>query len=287
MAMVRARTLLRLRPASSAAVATTTALLLVTGSAHAVDPTIEGSSAGRQTSLESIIRPDPSCTSDVHKDWLSRILKRKTQNDGTVEDHGSSGAPLIPATIANDGKLLAESLKPMMSCVGPGRYVVALQPWPTGATVATTAVVSQAELGHDAATPATSMATEAPGSPPTPQPTRPADSKGLSWEKIVAIASGGIAVAGAGVGSVFGALAISRKSTAQTVCPGTTVCYTQDGVNRWSTADSAANVSTLMFAIASLAALEAAVFWFVPDMGRAPSPTVAVGPGGLQVKAAW
>ena len=102
----------------------------------------------------------------------------------------------------------------------------------------------------------------------------------------------GVAVAGLVAGTVYGVLAISRKNDAQSVCPSS-ACATEEGVSKWSSAQSAANISTLMFVVAGLGALEAAVFWFTPSAndtastGGGTRTQVGIGPGMLQLKGAW
>ncbi|MGD0524987.1 MAG: hypothetical protein ABSE49_07580 [Polyangiaceae bacterium] len=110
--------------------------------------------------------------------------------------------------------------------------------------------------------------------------------KDTDW-RLVATVSGGVAIASAAGGTVAGILALSKKSTAQSVCPGSTVCPTQDGVNKWNSADSAATVSSFLFALAGFAALEAVVFWFVPGSDSATSTKVGVGPGAVRLSGAW
>jgi hypothetical protein len=104
--------------------------------------------------------------------------------------------------------------------------------------------------------------------------------------KVVALVGAGVAVVGLGAGTAYGVTAISRKNDAEKICPGSSVCATQEGVSKWSSAASAANVSTLLFAVAGLGALEAAVFWLMPS-SNGTGAQVGIGPGVLQVRAAW
>jgi hypothetical protein len=143
---------------------------------------------------------------------------------------------------------------------------------------------SRALVASDAPAPAPAAEGSAPASAPERPPSNEPSGGGMPWERTVAIVSGGVAIAAVVGGTVYGALAFSRKSSAQSVCPGTTTCPTQDGVNRWNSADSAANTSTVLFIAAAFLALEAAVFWITPTEGDTRAPQVGLGPGAVQLR---
>ena len=111
-------------------------------------------------------------------------------------------------------------------------------------------------------------------------------SHGLGTQKILAIASGGVGVVGLGLGAAFGAIALSDKSSAQSICPSAQ-CPTAAGVTKWNSVSSAATVSTVGFIIAGVGLAGGAVLWFTaPKVGNA-STQVGFGPGSLQVKGSW
>jgi hypothetical protein len=110
------------------------------------------------------------------------------------------------------------------------------------------------------------------------------DGQGVSSEKIAALVGGGVAIAGFAFSTAFALVANSEKSDAQRVCPGSTQCATQEGVDKWHRADVAANGSTLAFVIGCAGALEAAVFWLLPDSKRT---RVGVGPGVIRIRGTW
>jgi hypothetical protein len=109
----------------------------------------------------------------------------------------------------------------------------------------------------------------------------------MPWERTVALVSGGVAIAAAIGGAVYGGLTFSRKSSAESVCPGPTVCATPEGVQRWNDASSAANTSTVLFFAAGLAALGAVVFWVVPTEQSSRAVQVGLGPGAIQLRGAF
>jgi hypothetical protein len=122
-----------------------------------------------------------------------------------------------------------------------------------------------------------------PAGPPSQASAK--DGRGLSGEKIAALVGGGVAIAGFAFSTAFALVANSEKTDAQQVCPGSTRCPTQEGVDKWHRADVAANASTLAFVIGCAGAVEAAVFWFLPDSKT--TTQVGVGPGVIRIRGTW
>ncbi len=114
-----------------------------------------------------------------------------------------------------------------------------------------------------------------------------ADGGGMTGQQIGEIVGLGVGVVGFGVGIGYGIAALSEKSDAQKVCPGSLYCSTTAGVNKWSDAETAASVSTVGFVVGLGGLLEAAILWWAPppqgheDDG--PKTRVGVGPGSVQL----
>ncbi len=119
-----------------------------------------------------------------------------------------------------------------------------------------------------------------------PAPSQPAAST-LSTEKVAALVGLGVGVLGVGFGVGYGIATLSKKNDAQQVCPTQVVCATQDGVNKWSDADTNGTLSTFAFVIGGLGLLEAAVLWWLPTGSDPVSTQVGLGPGGLRVRGTW
>jgi hypothetical protein len=115
----------------------------------------------------------------------------------------------------------------------------------------------------------------------------PADesSHHLGKQKILGLASAGVGLVGLGVGTVFGVVALSKKSDAQNVCPNE--CTTQDGVSKWHSAASTGNISTMALIVGGVGVAGGAVLWFTAPSASATSAQVGVGLGGLQAKGTW
>ncbi|HWZ91520.1 MAG TPA: hypothetical protein VNW92_21810, partial [Polyangiaceae bacterium] len=112
----------------------------------------------------------------------------------------------------------------------------------------------------------------------------------LSTQKIVALTAGGVGAGGVVIGSIFGAIAMSKKTDAQKACPN--VCADLNGVNAWSSAKSAGNVSTVAFIVGGVGLAGGAVLWFTAkpeklDATDTKGVRVGVGPGSIQLKGTW
>jgi hypothetical protein len=93
-------------------------------------------------------------------------------------------------------------------------------------------------------------------------------------------------VVAAGVGTYFGLKAISKHTDPNATCMFVS-CPTQDQMN--NDAKSAADASTVTFAIAGAALVASAILWFTDTSGRGDhagmyvTPEVAWGRGGIDL----
>lgn len=88
------------------------------------------------------------------------------------------------------------------------------------------------------------------------------------------------------LGSFFGLQAMSKKSSAQSVCPDPQ-CPTQDGVTKWNSASSAGNALTVAFIVGGLGLAGAATLWLTAKPSKQESPQVGLGPSGMLVRGNW
>jgi hypothetical protein len=121
----------------------------------------------------------------------------------------------------------------------------------------------------------------APAPPPSPPPAT-SQTSGISARKRLALVSAGVGLVGIGVGSYFGALAISDHSKA------TCTSYPcDDSLNNQS--GTAADISTTTFAVGLVAVGLAAFLWLGDSSGSSDKPAVSVlpsfgpGVGGVDV----
>jgi hypothetical protein len=287
------------RPALAIAIA---ASALTEGVARAGDPTTADCLAASDASLDSgnhhklraersqlLVCAAASCPADIRKECIHRVEEVNTQLPTIIfQARDPSGADLSAVKVTMDGEVLAERLEGTALSIDPGEHTFRFET--SGQSALTkTFLIRQGEKDRREAVAFVAAETAPPEQPPAapvtaapPPPTEPSP-EGLGTQKIVALVTGGVGVVGLGLGGAFGVLAISRKNDAESACPGP--CATQDGVNRWSSAGSAGNVSTIAFVVGGIAVAGAAVLWF-----SAPSPSrpqIGIGPGGFQVRGAW
>jgi hypothetical protein len=191
-----------------------------------------------------------------------------------------SGADLSAVKVTMDGEVLAEHLEGTALSIDPGEHTFTFET--TGQPPVTKKLVI-VEGQKDRRELVTFGTGTGPGVP-APPPANAGDSGGMGTQKVLALVVGGIGIVGLGLGTVFGVMASSQKNDAQSVCPGNP-CATQDGVNKWSTAASTGNISTIAFIVGGVGVVGGAVLWFTAP--GAPSTQVGFGPGSLQVKGTW
>jgi hypothetical protein len=288
-----------LRPAVLAA----SALLLLCGSARADGPSIAeclaSSSAslklGREHHLQEeraqlLICASVACPDAIRNECIRRVDEVNAAIPTLIfEAKDAAGNDLSAVTLTMDGQILVQSLDGTALPIDPGRHVFVLetpgQPPVQKELVLREAQKDRRETISFGPPPAPASTSQAPAKPePVPAPPPPEHDGGLGTQKIVALVAGGVGVVGLGVGTAFGLVALSKKSTAQSACPG--LCANPDGVSKWSDAVSAANGATVGFVIGGVGLAGAAALWFTAPSGRG-STQVGIGPSALQVKGSW
>jgi hypothetical protein len=163
--------------------------------------------------------------------------------------------------------------------------------WKVILTVAPNGDVQTATLTplEDApASPAPPVAPPAPALAPAPAPAvEPSpESHGLSTRRTIAVVTAGVAVAAAGVGTYFGVRALSKHNDPEATC---TLEPCTVAINLNSSAKTAADASTLSFAVALAALGASAILWFSDTSGHGDhagihvTPSVGWGRGSLDL----
>ncbi len=118
---------------------------------------------------------------------------------------------------------------------------------------------------------------------PTPPPSVPPPALPPpvpSTQKTLALAIGGVGLAGIAVGAIGGAMSIGSRSSAQDTCPEATYhfrCPTAQGTDDWNAATTAGNVSTGGFVVGGVAIAGAAVLWLTAPSAKARAGVTATG----------
>lgn len=113
-----------------------------------------------------------------------------------------------------------------------------------------------------------------------------AGGRGVDGQRVAAIASGVLGVAGLATGTIFGLRSRAKHRKSDEYC-GPTTCRERQGVELMEDARSAGNVSTVGFIVGGVAGAAAAVLWFAPPFGKATAPVIGLGPGTLRVAGQW
>jgi hypothetical protein len=289
--------------AFAGAAALATCAILWCPPAFAADPTTADCLAASEASLkagnEHHLRADRSqllvcsstnCPADIRLECLECVRRVDEVNAAIptiiFEAKDAAGNDLSAVKVTMDGEVLAERLEGSALSLDPGEHTfvfeTAGQPPLEKKFVIRESQKDRREairFGGPAAAPV-------PGTPPVDYPQSPEPSHGLGTQKILGIVAAGVGVVGLGVGSAFGLIAMSKKSDAQKICPDK--CADESGVNAWSDAVSAGNVSTALFIVVGVGIAGAAVLWFTaPSSSGVASPQVGFGFGSVQVKGTW
>ena len=291
--------------AATLALSTTPALADVT-KAQCIDANGKGQELRRDGKLSGAREQfrqcaDASCPAMVRDDCTKRLDDLESAQPTIIfEAKDGAGNYLSAVKITVDGLPLAERLAGTPLSVDPGEHTFTFET--AGQTAVTKKLmIQQAQKDRQetvtfgAATTVTTVPSPSSGPQttaaalPSSAPTQPVteEGHGLGTQKILAIVAGGIGVVGLGLGTAFGAMALSKKSDAQGACPGSQ-CPTHDGVSKWSDATSTGNVSTIGLIVGGVGVAGAAVLWFTASSPSSETSThVGIGPGVLEVKGTW
>jgi hypothetical protein len=307
---------------ASIAFAALTTLVLMGKAARATNPSLDQCLAASDASLKTnspraeriqlSICAARSCPTEVRQECLSRIADVTVQIPTiifAVKD--LSGAALTMVKVTMDSEVLTARLDGKPLAVDPGEHNFLFET--TGQPRLTKrltvrerekdrrelivlggpeAVATAAPLPNEALTRTPEAKAALPPSVPSPpvDPGNPktSDSSYFGTQRVLALVAGGVGVVGLGIGTAFGAMALSKRSEARSACPGT-LCTTEAGVNDWSSAGSSGNVSTVGFILGGAGIAGAFTLWFTapPSSRMAMGPQVGFGPGVIRVKGTW
>jgi hypothetical protein len=223
----------------------------------------------------------PSCPAVVRKECLSQVDEVNARIPTVIFfAKDASGKDLGAVRVTMDGDLLAERLEGTALSVDPGEHTFAFE-------TAGQAPITMTFLFQQAQKDRHEQIAFHPVSDPAASPPAAPDRPGLGTQKIVALAAGGAGIVGLGIGAAFGAVALSEKSDAQSICPGA-ACPTPSGVTKWSNATTSANISTVALVVGAVGVGAGVVLWLTaPHAGATPGAQLGLGPGSLQLRGTW
>jgi hypothetical protein len=193
-------------------------------------------------------------------------------------------AALPDLSVTSDGMSIGRAAWGARIPVDPGLHTIEAsaptkKAWKLVITVAPNGDVQTATLTplDDAAPPpaAAPLAIAQVSAAPSVAPAPSSDRRGLSTRRTVALVTTGAAVVAAGVGTYFGVKAVSKHDDPAATCT-LQPCTVAVALN--SDAKSAADASTVSFAVALVALGTGAFLWFGDTSGRGDKATIAVTP---------
>jgi hypothetical protein len=239
------------------------------------------------------------CPGVVRKDctaWLEQVQASLPTVVPIATDPAGNGLPGVKVSM--DGKLLLEKADGRPAEVNPGTHTFTFEA-ADGSTSELQVVVAEgqkdkriaATIGKPAQPaaappPAPERSAPATGPAPTPAPAEsPAETSSGPW-KTVGIVTAGVGVVGLGLGSVFGVMASSNKSSAG--CNSNSVCPTTSAENTLNTAQSDGNLSTLFFVAGAVLAAGGIMTWaLAPSSPVQVTPSAGTSGAGMLVRGVW
>ncbi len=221
-----------------------------------------------------------SCPPDIRKECLRRVEELNQAIPTIVFDvRDPTGADVNAVKVWMDDELLSTALDGRALAVDPGEHRFRFEaPGHAALEIALRIRESEKHRRHRVDWPHVDAKRGMPAERRLPQAK-------LGAQQVSALMVGGVALVGLGVGVAFGLEGLSRKQRAESICPADR-CPTQEGVNLWNDAQSAAHVSTLAFVTAGVGLASAAVLWATHDSGGNPVQ-VSIGLGRVQLKGSW
>jgi len=287
------------RTVMGSAISIAVVLLLASSAARAAGPTtaqcLAASDASLKFATEHKLRAEraqliqcaaSTCPAAIHKECLSHVDEVNAQIPTIIIAAANhAGENLTAVKVSMDGEPLTDRLDGTALAVDPGEHTFTFEA-AGEPTLTKKLVIEQAQKDRHELV---AFAVEHKEAASTPTTAATPLSRVLGTQRVVALVSGGIGVVGLGVGAVFGALAVSQKASAESLCPGSgTTCSSSAGAQKWSTASSSGTVSTVGFVVAGAGLAATALFWFTaPRPSGAATSEVGFGPGGVQVRGSW
>jgi hypothetical protein len=278
------------------------AMMFIAESAFATDPSIHECLEATESSLALnsehqllaeraalLVCAAEACPTEIRKECLRRTEANNAAIPTIIFEYkDAAGQDLSDVRVTVDGKPLTETLTGTPLEVDPGAHVfqflVPNQPVIERKFVLSTGQKNRREVIRAVPPSGSVTAVETDSKP------RSHGSSGLGSQRIAALITGGIGVAGVAVGSIFGGLAMSRRTKAEAACPEST-CVNEADSKKWDDAYSAGNVSTFAFVAGGVGLAAGAILWFTagpnPRGKEAAQTFVGVGPGMVQLKGAF
>jgi hypothetical protein len=250
----------------------------------------------RQERTELLTCALAGCPTDIRKECIRRVDEVTAAIPTIVfEAKDSSGSDLSAVKVTMDREVLAERVEGIAFAVDPGAHTFTFEAAGFPAVQKRFIIRERQKDRLERVVFDASSATTSPSASALPLAASPATAPAAPIEepsrsganKVFAILTTGVGVAGVAAGTVFGLRAQSKRDEANRICPD--VCGDRAGVDVWHDAKSAGNVSTIAFVVGGVGLVSAAVIWVLgkPESTNGPSAQVGLSPRGLAVRGRW
>jgi hypothetical protein len=230
--------------------------------------TLRKQGALKETLQQLALCADEACPGEVKAECTRRIEDvRAAQPTLILSAKDGAGNDLLAVQVTMDGAPLLASLDGRPLAIDPGAHAfrfeaVGQKP------VEKTLVLREGEKDRRESI----VVGEPPPAPPLPLGPPPASS--WSPQRTIALVTGGVGVAGLGVGALFGAFAISAKNREQGDCPSAGCSGYAQAKADYDTANKDATGSTIAFIAGGVFVSVGAVLWLTaPATGPTPDAT--------------
>jgi hypothetical protein len=234
-----------------------------------------------RAALEKVVLcSSDSCPAEVRLECVARAREL----DATIptilfEVKDAAGADLADVTVKMDGKVLTRQVEGTALSIDPGQHTFTFEA-ARRPSLQRQLVISEGDKER--------RERVTFGAVSGPPPVEVAPAPHASRARTFALALGGVGVAAAAVGAIFGGVAISRHHDAEQACPDNP-CQSASGVDLWNGARSAGDVSTAAFLVAAAALAGSITLWLLDRSAthRVPAAAVGLGPRDIELAISW
>jgi hypothetical protein len=236
---------------------------------------------GKFSSARQALRAcaDSACPAVLRTDCVKRLDELDAAQPTLVlEVKDSTGVDVAQVVVKIDGNEVEASRRGAALPLDPGQHTFVFEA-PGRTSVSRTFVVTEGERGRRERVVLESTEVVRPAPRPAPPmaevkarpPRREEESTGLGARRTIALAMGGVGIAGLAAGTVFGVLAMGKKDAQVEACASSAVCTPaghEEALSAHTSAQTFGAISTTGFVLGGLLVAAGATLFFT-----APSET--------------
>lgn len=226
---------------------------------------------------------DSACPVVLRSDCIKRLDELDASQPTLVlEVKDARGVDVAQVLVKVDGNTLEASRRGAALPLDPGQHTFVFEA-PGHSSASRTFVVTEGERGRRERVVLESVVVVPPAPPPTRPPSgvgappvRREEGAGLGTRRTIALAMGGVGIAGLAAGTVFGVLAIGKKDAQVEACASSESCTPtghEEALAAHSSAQTFGAVSTTGFVLGGLLVAASATLFFTAPSETATPPS--------------